>query len=94
MTINVAHIAKLANLPLKDEEIPLFEKQLSDVLTYIDQLKEVSTENVAETSQTTGLENATRVDETKESISQEDALSNTKNEKNDMFLVKGVLNSE
>ncbi|MEK7092380.1 MAG: Asp-tRNA(Asn)/Glu-tRNA(Gln) amidotransferase subunit GatC [Patescibacteria group bacterium] len=94
MTINVAHIAKLANLPLKDEEIPLFEKQLSSVLTYINQLKNLNTENVAETSQTTGLENVSRTDETTPCLSQEDALSNTKNKKNDMFLVKGVLHSE
>lgn len=94
MTIDVAHIAKLANLNLKDEEISLFEKQLSEILTYIDQLKKIDTKDVLETSQTTGLENVTRADDTKPCLSQKDALSNTNNKKSDMFAVKGVLNNE
>ena len=45
MKINVVHVAKLANLPLKKEEEKKFEKQLSEILNYFEKLKEVDTKN-------------------------------------------------
>ena len=78
MKINVFHIAKLANLPLTDEENQKFEKQLKETLEYIENLKEVDTKNVEPTSQVTGLENVTREDLAAPSLSQEEALSNSK----------------
>lgn len=91
MKIDVPHIAKLANLPLKPEEKEKFEKQLSEVLAYVEKLKEVDTKNVDITSQVTGLENVTREDETTPSLSQEKALSNTKSQHNGLFKVKAIL---
>ena len=63
MTIDVLHIAKLANLPLGKDEIEKYEKQLSSILAYIEKLKSAKTVRVAETSQVTNLENVTRDDE-------------------------------
>ncbi len=94
MKVDVLHIAKLANLSLTKEEIKKYEKQLSSILDYIDKLKEVDTKNIQETSQTTGLENITSEDETSPSLSQEEALSNTKNKHNELFKVKGILNND
>lgn len=94
MKIDVKHIAKLANLPLKDSEIPKFEKQLSQVLMYVDKLKEVDTKNTEQTSQVTGLENVLREDKAKQSLTQEEALSNAKNQHNGFFQVKGVFEEE
>ncbi len=94
MKINVPHVAKLANLPLTENEEKLFEKQLSDVLQYIEKLGEVDTKNVIPTSQVTGLENVTREDVTEVSLSQEKALSNTKAHHKGSFQVKGILESE
>ena len=91
MKVDVLHIAKLANLSLNKEEIKKYEEQLSSILSYIDKLKEVDTKNIQETSQTTGLENITNEDETSPSLSQEEALSNTKNKHNGLFKVKGIL---
>ena len=91
MKINVPHVAKLANLTLKPEEEKKFEKQLSDILTYVDKLKEVDTKNVEITSQVTGLENATREDEVKSSLSQGEVLSGTKKKHNGFFKVKAIL---
>lgn len=51
----IRHVAKLARLGLTDAEVKKFTSQLSGVLEYMDILKEVDTENVAETSQVTGL---------------------------------------
>ena len=92
MKIDVSHIAKLANLPLKPREQDKFEKQLTEILSYIEKLKEIDTQNVETTSQVTGLENVTREDKTIPSLSQEKALSNTKNKHNGLFKVKAILN--
>ncbi len=91
MKINVKHIAKLANLPLTHEEGKKFEKQLSSILKYIEKLNEKNTKGTEITSQITGLENVTRVDETSSSLSQEEALSNSKSNHNGMFKIKKIL---
>lgn len=93
MKIDVPHIAKLANLPLKPEEEKKFEKQLSEILTYVEKLKEVNTENVEATSQVTGLENVTREDAAAPSLSQDEALSNTKSQHNGFVKVPVILES-
>jgi aspartyl-tRNA(Asn)/glutamyl-tRNA(Gln) amidotransferase subunit C len=49
----IQHIAKLARLGLKEGESGKFSKQLSDILGYVDMLKEVDTEKV-ERLQVTG----------------------------------------
>jgi len=59
----VKHIALLARLGLKDEEIEEYTNQLSSILDYIEQLKEVNTDGVEPTAQVTGLENVMREDE-------------------------------
>ena len=43
---NVRHIAKLARLSLTDEEIKKYASDLSSVVTYVEQLKELDTEGV------------------------------------------------
>jgi len=91
MKIDVAYIAKLANLPIKEEEKEKFQKQLSEILSYVEKLKEVDTKNIEPTSQVTGLENVTREDEAKPSLSQDEVLSNSKSTHNGMFKVAAVL---
>lgn len=92
MKINVKHVAKLANLPLSEEEEKKFESQLSETLKYIEGLNEVDTKNVNPTDHVTGQENVFRADATSPSLSQDEALANTKNKHNGMFKVKAVLN--
>jgi aspartyl-tRNA(Asn)/glutamyl-tRNA(Gln) amidotransferase subunit C len=94
MKINVPHVAKLANLTLTQSEITTFEKQLSDVLEYVKKLEEANTDNVAETSQVTGLENVTREDTSDASLQQADALASAKAVKNGLFQVKGIFKEE
>ena len=69
----------------------MFEKQLSEILNYFEKLKEVDTKNVETTSQVTGLENVTREDKAINSLTQEEALSNTKSQHNGFFKVKAIL---
>lgn len=94
MKIDVKHVAKLANLAISDSQIKKFEKQLSSILDHINKLQKVNTEKVAEASQITGLENVTREDiaNSERTLTQDEALSNTKSSQNGLFKVKGVLN--
>ena len=59
----VLHIAKLARLGLREDEVEKFQTQLSGIIAYVDQLKELNTDNVEPTSQITGLVNCMRTDE-------------------------------
>lgn len=59
----IQHIANLARLELTVEEQEKYGSQLSDVLSFIEQLKEVDTTDCEPTAQVTGLENIFRSDE-------------------------------
>lgn len=91
MKIDVAHVAKLANLPLTAEEKKKFEGQLAETLDYISKLNEVKTEGVEPTSQVTGLENVTREDKAAPSLPQEEVLKNAKSTDNGFFKVPAIL---
>jgi len=58
----IKHIAHLARLGLNETEEKIFAKQLSSILDYIEQLKEVKTDDIYPTAQITGLENQFRPD--------------------------------
>jgi len=58
----VKHIAHLARLGLTEEELEKYTQQLSSILDYVEQLKEVNTDGVEPTAQVTGLENVLRPD--------------------------------
>ena len=58
----VNKIAKLSRLELSSDEVTQYSEQLSDILTYIEQLNEADVKNVEETAQVTGLENVYRDD--------------------------------
>lgn len=70
----VRHVAKLARIKLTDDEVKKFGKQLSTVLEYVAILAEVNTDNVAETSQVTGLRNVMEKDEVLEGQSRKSEL--------------------
>jgi len=58
----VRHIAKLARLTLKDEEVETYAKEMSSIMTYIDMLSEVDTSAVEATAGGTSLVNSVRED--------------------------------
>jgi len=60
---DVEHIALLARLGLTETEKEKFAGQLSSILDYVEQLKEVDTNGVESTAQVTGEENVMREDE-------------------------------
>ena len=90
----IEHIAILAKLKLTEDEIEKFGIQLSEVVNFISQLKEVDTKKVEPTSQTTGLENVFRIDRTSntQSLTQEEATLNAKKVYNNYFVVPALIN--
>ena len=93
MKIDVTKVAKLANLPLTEEEKEKFEKQLSETLEYVKQLEEIDTKKVEPTSQVTGLENVLREDEVTPSLLQREALQNAKETRKGFFKVPAILDN-
>lgn len=90
----VKHVAKLANLPLTEEEEEKYSEQLSKILDYIDQLNKVDTKNVEPTFNVSGQENVMSKDETLTSLSQEEALQNASKKERGVFVTKGVFKDE
>ncbi len=90
MIINILQIAKLAKIEIKKEETKKLQEQLSKILDYIEKLNKLDTKKVEQTSQVTGLENIKRKDNIFSSLSQNEALSNTKSKKNNFFSVKAI----
>jgi len=69
----IEHIASLARLRFTEKELNMFSKDLSEILSFFKKLEKVKTNSVPETSQVTGLENVSRLDEVF-LFEQEDAL--------------------
>lgn len=70
----VEKIARLARLKLSEEEMERYAGQLTDILNYVEVLKELDTTGVPETSQVTGLTNVTRKDEARGVLATSDEL--------------------
>ena len=89
---DVRHVAKLAKLKLTSDEIDKFSKQLSEIISYVEELDEVDISKIEPTSQTTGLENIIREDKRKsdDCLSQEEALSGTEKTHNGYFVVPRI----
>jgi aspartyl-tRNA(Asn)/glutamyl-tRNA(Gln) amidotransferase subunit C len=60
---DVLKLARLARLKLSDDEISLYQKELAEILNYVEQLDSVDVTGLEPTSQVTGLKNVTRADE-------------------------------
>lgn len=63
---NVRDIATLARVGITDEEVILYQKDMSSVLKYFDKLQEVDTEDVEEIGHITGVTDVYRLDKVKE----------------------------
>ena len=70
----VERIARLARLSLTTEERDLFARQLTAVLQFAEQLREVDTEGVAPTSHPLALSAPLREDEGRPSLPRNEAL--------------------
>lgn len=87
----VDHVAKLACLELSDEEKERFTHQLSDVIEYINYLREVDTSKVSPTFHVFSESTPLREDKARQTFNQEKALSNAPEKEEGFFRVPPVL---
>ncbi len=92
--IDINHVAKLANLDLTHAEKESFEKQLTDILSYIEQIEEVDTKDTPPAFNVSPNKNVTRPDEVRNSLTQEEATINAANKKDGFIVTKGVFDNE
>ncbi|MFZ1517828.1 MAG: Asp-tRNA(Asn)/Glu-tRNA(Gln) amidotransferase subunit GatC [Ignavibacteriaceae bacterium] len=88
---DVEKIAELARLKFTDEELENFTPQMNEILSYMDKLNELDTENVKPLSHPVEQTNVFREDELKPSISTEDALKNAPDKNEHHFKVPKVI---
>lgn len=94
VAIDVDHVAKLANLKLNSDQKNKFQKQLKEILSYFNKLKEVDTTKVEPIGQITGLDNVTREDETAPSLSGDLSLKNAPRRHNGFFEVDAIFEND
>ena len=69
------HLARLAALELTAEEQERLPKELATILGFVEQLNEVNTDNLPETSQVTGLQQVMRPDAVTHDAPREEMLA-------------------
>ncbi len=87
----VEHVARLARLDLTNHEKTLFGDQLSQILTFVEQLQAVSTEGVPPTASVAEQESCLREDVPREGLSQDQALANAPEERQGFFVVPKII---
>ncbi|MBP9120295.1 MAG: Asp-tRNA(Asn)/Glu-tRNA(Gln) amidotransferase subunit GatC [Ignavibacterium sp.] len=88
---DVEKIAELARLKFTDKELENFTPQMNEILSYMDKLNELDTENVNPLSHPVEQTNVFREDELKLSISTENALKNAPSKDEHHFKVPKVI---
>lgn len=88
---NLRHVARLARIHFKDEELKLFESQLQNILHFVEKLKEVKVEGVEPTSHALPMSNVFREDKVTPSLPVEAVTSNAPASKGRFFEVPKVI---
>jgi aspartyl-tRNA(Asn)/glutamyl-tRNA(Gln) amidotransferase subunit C len=89
---DVLKLARLARLKLSEAEITQYQKELAEILEYVEQLDGVDVSGLEPTSQVTGLTSVMRVDEEKDyGYEALDLLKNVPHIENDLIKVKRMI---
>ena len=84
-------LAKLARLSLNDEQLNNLEKDLTSIVSFIDQLKEIDTDKIDPTSNSLDQELILREDVAENKLSNEDLLKNVPESELGFFVVPKVI---
>ncbi len=87
----VKYVAKLSRIELEDSSLDDFTSQLDRILTYIEKLNQLDTENTAPTSHALELNNVFREDENTPSLENQAALSNAPEQEDGHFRVPKII---
>ncbi|MBL6840992.1 Asp-tRNA(Asn)/Glu-tRNA(Gln) amidotransferase subunit GatC [Pelagibacterales bacterium] len=84
-------LAKLARLSLNAEQLNSLEKDLTSIVSFIDQLKEINTEKIDPTSNSLDQDLILREDVAENKLSNEDLLKNVPESELGFFVVPKVI---
>ena len=84
-------VAHLARLELSDDEALIMTEQLSAIVDYVDQLKQVNTDGVEPMAHAVTVQDIFRADVLEISLAPADALSNAPERRGDFYSVPAVL---
>lgn len=87
----VKRMADLAHLAVTEEEVEAYQEKLQSMLTYVDQLSELNTDDVEPTTHVLHQTNVFREDVQKQTITQEEALKNAPDKQDGYFKVPPIL---
>lgn len=89
---DIIKLAQLSSLSLSDAEVESLQGDITNILTYVEQLNELDTKGVEPAYQVTGLENITRGDEVQDSaVTREKLLALAPESKDNHIKVPKVL---
>jgi aspartyl-tRNA(Asn)/glutamyl-tRNA(Gln) amidotransferase subunit C len=83
----VIHVARLARLELRDDELDRFAEQLSAILEAVGKVAELDLSDVEPTAHPLELVNALGADEPRPSLAVDEALANAPDREADFFRV-------
>ncbi len=94
--IDIRHVARLARLALTEDEVSLYAAQLGDLMSHVDALAQLDTEQVAATAQVIPSRNVRRPDALRPEtmLTRENALSNAPRAEHGFFRVPRILAEE
>ena len=87
----VVKIAQLARIELSEMEVEKFQRELSTVLDYVEELKQVDTSGVGEVFEVTGLVNVQRDDKVVLAENHEAIFSQAPEMQDGYYKVKAIL---
>jgi aspartyl-tRNA(Asn)/glutamyl-tRNA(Gln) amidotransferase subunit C len=87
MNVDVNYVAHLARVELTPDEERQFGAQLGSILEYIEKLNQADVTGVEPTAHPFPMTNVMRADETRPSLSNEEALRNAPAAANGLFIV-------
>jgi len=91
--IDVGYVASLARLELTDEETAQFQKQLGDILAFVDTLSSLEVEGVDPTAHPAPVIDCFREDEAGQGLAREQFLRNAPDTAMDQVRVPKVVDS-
>ena len=84
-------LAKLARLSLNNKQLDSLEKDLTSIVSFIDQLKEINTDKIDPTSNSLNQDLVLRDDIAENKLSNEDLLRNVPDSELGFFVVPKVI---
>lgn len=87
----IRHVARLARLRMKSEDLSSTRESLNRVLEYVEQIRQLDLREVAPTMHVAGIEMPLRPDRVEDSLAVDAALKNAPRAAGNMFQVPRIM---